>query len=109
MRQVGDVHRFHQHNKPYPPSTDGHYGDLEASYPKGELASGADAGNLSEHVALDRYVSTDQEDGSRSGDEDPNAEARRIPRWSDPAPLLVAQTPGRAFKNEKSGQFDTKL
>jgi hypothetical protein len=52
--------RFHQYNKPYPPSTDGHDGDLEASHPKGKPAHGADMGNLSEHIATGRLAAIER-------------------------------------------------
>lgn len=77
--------RFHHQRKqqPNPPGTgtNGHNGDLEASRQNGEPSNSTDTENLSEYVALDRYISTFREDGGRPSDEDPNAKARRIPWW----------------------------
>lgn len=81
--------RFRHHDKePYPPGnappTNGHNhgGDLERGGPaNGEPSGSTDMDNLSEYAALERYISAYREDGSRAGDDDPNAKARRIPWW----------------------------
>lgn len=58
-------------------NANGNGGDLEASQNAGEPSNSTDSENLSEYVALDRYISTFREEGSR--EEEPKK--KKIPWW----------------------------